>query len=49
MNKLDENKKKTGKKEKLTKNSIVILASKSNARKQILNGYKIKFKAFTYS
>ena len=49
MNKLDENKKKTEKKEKLTKNSIVILASKSNARRQILNGYKIKFKAISHT
>ena len=49
MNKLNQNKKKIGKGEKLTKDTIVILASKSNARKQILKRYKINFKAVTHT
>ena len=49
MNKLNQNKKRTGKEEKLTKNTIVILASKSDARKQILKRYKINFKAVSHT
>ncbi len=44
MNKLNQNKEATERKEKLTKDTVVILASKSEARKQILKYYKIHFK-----
>ena len=40
MNKLNQNKEGTEKKEKLTKDTMVILASKSETRKQILKYYK---------
>ena len=49
MNKLNQNKEGTEKKEKLTKDTMVILASKSETRKQILKYYKIKFKAVPHT
>ena len=49
MNKLNQNKERTEKKEKLTKDTMVILASKSDTRKQILKYYKINFKAVPHT
>ena len=50
MNKLNQNKElHTEKKEKLTKDTMVILASKSDTRKQILKYYKINFKAVPHT
>ena len=49
MNKLNQNEEKIEKDEKLTKNAIVILASQSKARKQILKNYNVKFKAIAHT
>ena len=49
MNKLNQNKERTEKKEKLTKDTMVILASNSETRKQILKYYKINFKAVPHT
>ena len=49
MNKLNQNKEGAEKKEKLTKDTMVILASKSETRKQILKYYKINFKAVPHT
>ena len=49
MNKLNQNKVHTENKEKLTKDTMVILASKSDTRKQILKYYKINFKVVPHT